>query len=237
MTTVNLNPANTSAASALASSPDVQATSATSAEVATPTAAPAVTVTLSANAQRLQTAVTNLAADEASSSTAQLADQWNGDLASSVDLSAEPEADAEVANLPASDPAHLAQAQAAQAYVKNRVTSGADPSIYDQVPNPFAGLSQTQLAAIANDKSGLYTSYEKTAALYESQDQTNAWVLQFQNDPQDQDAGFYQAAQNQFSLLSPLQQSVYPSDYLAILKKERSRESGATVQADASAIV
>ncbi len=101
----------------------------------------------------------------------------------------------------------------------------------------FAGLSQTQLAAIANDKSGLYTSYEKTAALYESQDQTNAWVLKFQTDPQGQDAGFYQEAQNQFSLLSPLQQSVYPADYLTILKKEQSRESGAAVHADASVFV
>jgi hypothetical protein len=150
-----------------------------------------------------------------------LAAQWNEDLASAVDSTTEASADAEVAALPSSDPAHIAQAQAAQAYVKARVSSGGNPDAYG--PNPFAGLSQTQLAAIANDKSGLYTSYEKTAALYESQDQTNAWVLKFQNDPQGQDAAFYQEAQNQFSLLSPLQQSVYPSDYLTILKKEKSR--------------
>jgi hypothetical protein len=229
MTTVNLNTVTTSASSTLATSSGVtsttaqtQAASTTSVQSATPapTTTPAVTVTLSANAQRLQTAVTNLAADEASSSTAQLADQWNGDLASSVDLSAEPEADAEVANLPTSDPAHLAQAQAAQAYVKNRVTSKDDPSIYNQVQNPFAGLSQTQLAAIANDNTGLYTGYEKTAALYESVDQTNAWVEQTSNAPQEHDKIFYQAAIQQYNLLSPLQQSVYQPGYLKTLSDE-----------------
>jgi hypothetical protein len=204
-------------------------------DAVTSSATSSLQVTLSSNAQRLQTAEANLASDEASTPTGALAAQWNQDLASAVDSTTEASADAEVAALPSSDPAHIAQAQAAQAYVKARVSSGGNPDAYGA--NPFAGLSQTQLAAIANDKSGLYTSYEKTAALYESQDQTNAWVLQFQNDPQGQDGGFYREAQNQFSLLSPLQQSVYPSDYLAILKKEQSRESGATVQADASVVV
>ena len=200
----------TSSASAVASSSSNTTSSSTSSSV---------TVTLSSNAQRLQTAEANLASDEASSSKGVLASQWNQDLANSVGSSTEAAADAEVAALPSSDPAHLAQAQAAQAYVKNRITSGANPSIYNQLPNPFAGLSQTQLAAIANDKSGLYTSYEKSAALYESQDQTNAWVLSQQNDPQGEDQAFFQIAEQQYSLLSPLQQSVYPSDYLTTLEK------------------
>jgi hypothetical protein len=225
MTTVNLNTVTTSAGSTLATSSAATSTTpppppATTTSDKSATPAPAVTVTLSSNAQRLQSAITNLSADEASSSSAQLATQWNGDLANAVQLSTEPAADAEVANLPASDPAHIAQAEAAQAYVKNRGTSKDDPSIYNQVPNPFSGLSQTQLAAVVNDKTGLYTSYEKSAALYESIDQTNAWVEQTSNAPQEHDKIFYQTAIQQYNLLSSLQQSVYQPGYLKTLSNE-----------------
>jgi hypothetical protein len=114
----------------------------------------------------------------------------------------------------------IAQAEAAQAYVKNRGTSKDDPSIYNQVPNPFSGLSQTQLAAVVNDKTGLYTSYEKSAALYESIDQTNSWVVQTSNAPQEHDKVFYQTAIQQYNVLSPLQQSVYQPGYLKTLSDE-----------------
>ncbi|MGC1303232.1 MAG: hypothetical protein WA840_12745 [Caulobacteraceae bacterium] len=186
------------------------------------TSTPAVTVTISSNAQRLQAAEANLAADEAGSSTGALAAEWDQDLAGSVSILNEAAADAQVAALPSSDPAHLAQAQAAQTYVKARVTSGGNPDAYGA--NPFAGMSQSSLAAIINDKSGLYTDYEKSAAMYESQDQTTSWVMSQANDPQMERAAYFQEAQIQYNLLSPLQQSVYAPDYLKTMQEDESAQ-------------
>jgi hypothetical protein len=217
------------------------ASRASGASVATTPAAPgpaaaAVTVTLSSNAQRLQTAEANLATDEASSSTGALAAEWNRDILDSVSSLNEAPADAEVAALPSSDPDHIAQAQAAQSYVKTRVNSaGTVNSGGPYGPNPFAGLSQSALSAIINDKSGLYTNYEKSAALYESTDQTNSWVLQYQNAPQGQNAGFYEEAQKQYHLLSPLQQSIYPEDYIKQLKYFENLQSNAPGKSESAA--
>ncbi|WP_158918641.1 hypothetical protein [Caulobacter sp. S45] len=188
-----------------------------------------MTVTLSANTQRLQTAEANLASDEAGASTGALASQWDQDLANTVDSSSEAAADAEVAALPSSDPDHIAQATSAQAYIKAKMASAGNPV---SVANPFAGLSQSALAAIANDKSGLYTSYEKSAAVDESMDQTTAWVMKYASDTQGQEAGFFQAAQQQYSQLSPLQQSVYPADYMKALKQLENEQSNAVKTPD-----
>jgi hypothetical protein len=191
-------------------------------------AALTITGTIQPNAIRLAAAEANLSQIEASATTTDLASRWNQDLANAVDLSGESAADAEVASLPVNDPDHIAQAKAAQAYLKNRITSGADPAIYGKVSNPFAGYSQTALTAIIDDKSGLFTSYEKTAALYESFDQTNAWVEQYANAPQEEDKGFYLTAAAEYKDLPLLQQSVYPTDYLETLNTNASLEWGGT---------
>lgn len=194
----------------------------------------AVAVSLSTNAQRLQAAVANLAALEGSSTRPQLAAQWNEDLSRSVDSTTQASADRQIDALPVSDSDHLDQAKAAQAYVRNRIYSGADSDVISRVKIPFAGLSQTQLAAIANDKTGLYTDYEKSAALYESTDQTNSWV---QSNSVGKEQGgfvpFYRESQRQFNLLSPLQQSTYPEGYLQELKiaEGRERETAARIAA------
>lgn len=216
VTTVATATSSSVSSSALSAAALAQTTSAATSTSTTAASGSSDSITLSANAQRLLEAESNLSADEESAAPGELASQWNNDLAKSVNLSDVPAADAEVARLPTSDPAHIAQAEAAQAYVKS--VFSATLARLSTVPNPFSGLSQTALSAIANDSTGLYTSYEKSAAMYASVAQTNAWVQQYQGADQENDKGFFEEAQLQYSNLSALQQSVYPSDYVANLK-------------------
>ncbi len=180
---------------------------------------PAVSITLSPNAQRLQTAISNLTALENGGTN--LAGVWTQDYqqASSLGIDQEPQADAEIAALPASDPAHIAQATAAQAFVKANIAAlGSTVS----APNPFAGASTETLAAIISDKSGLYTGYEKSAATYEYQNQQNAFDAQYGpgnpiNDNASGKATFFGKLISTFNASPTLIQASAPPNYVQSL--------------------
>jgi hypothetical protein len=182
------------------------------------------TVTLSSNAQRLLTATNNLTALENSGTN--LAGVWTADYAqaASIGLDQEPAADAEIAGLPLSDPAHIAQATAAQAFVKANIAAAPTANFGKPVsaPNPFAGASTGTLAAIISDKSGLYTGYEKEAASYEYLAQQNAWVNQYgpgnpSNDNAAGKAAYFDKAINVFNGLPSLIKASYPANYVESL--------------------
>jgi hypothetical protein len=202
---------NATTTTSLANNPSGVAQAAASAGSAS-----AVTIiTLSPNAQRLQTATNNLTALENGGTN--LAGVWNKDLeAAAVDGDQVPQADAQIAALPASDPAHITQATAAQAFVKATLGSGVS------APNPFAGASTQTIAAVISDKSGLYTSYEKAAASYEYQNQQNAFFEQYGpgnpiNDNPPGKANFYSKAISQYNALPSLIQANYAGDYVQSL--------------------
>jgi hypothetical protein len=180
------------------------------------------TVTLSSNAQRLLAATNNLTALENGGTN--LAGVWNADYAqaASIGIDQEPAADAEIAKLPQSDPGHIAQATAAQAFVKANIAAAPTANFGKPVgvPNPFAGASTTTLAAIISDKSGLYTGYEKEAAVAEYQDQQNSWVEQYGpgnpgNDNAAGKAAYYGKTISVYNALPSLIKASYPADYLA----------------------
>jgi hypothetical protein len=183
-------------------------------------ASAATIITLSPNAQRLQTATNNLTALENGGTN--LAGVWNKDLeAAGVDGDQEPQADAEIAALPASDPAHIAQATAAQAFVKANIAAAGTASAGQPVsaPNPFAGASTQTLAAVISDKSGLYTAYEKSAASYEYQNQQNAFIDQYGpgnpiNDNPAGKANYYSKVISQYNASPPLLQANYPANFV-----------------------
>jgi hypothetical protein len=186
------------------------------------TSSAADTVTLSPNAQRLLAATANLTALENGGTN--LAGVWNADFtqAASIGIDQVPAADAEIAKLPQSDPGHIAQATAAQAFVKANIAAAGTASGGQPVsaPNPFAGASTQTLTAIIGDKSGLYTGYEKAAAAYEYQAQQNSWVNQFGpgNPSNDNAAGkavYYGKAISVYNASPPLIRASYPADYLA----------------------
>jgi hypothetical protein len=147
---------------------------------------------------------------------------WNKDLeAAGVDGDQEPQADAEIAALPASDPAHIAQATAAQAFVKANIAAAGTASGGQPVsaPNPFAGASTQTLAAVISDKSGLYTAYEKSAASYEYQNQQNAFIDQYGpgnpvNDNPAGKANYYSKVISQYNASPPLLQANYPANFV-----------------------
>lgn len=190
------------------------------------TSSAAVTVTLSSNAQRLQAATNNLTALE--NGGANLAGVWTAYYAkaASIGLDQEPAADAEIAGLPLSDPAHIAQATAAQAFVKANIAAAPTVNFGKPVgvPNPFAGASTTTLAAIISDKAGLYTGYEKEAAVYEYQAQQNSWVEQLgpgnpNNDNAAGKAKYYAKSISVYNDLPSLIKASYPADYLDSVTK------------------
>jgi hypothetical protein len=149
---------------------------------------------------------------------------WNADYAqaASIGLTQEPAADAEIAKLPKSDPDHIAQATAAQAFVKANIAAAPTANFGKpvNVPNPFAGASTQTLTAIISDKSGLYTGYEKEAATYEYQAQQNSWVEQYgpgnpSNDNAAGKAAYYGKAISVYNALPALIKASYPADYVA----------------------
>jgi hypothetical protein len=202
-----------------ANNPSGAATSGVAQAAASAGSASAATIiTLSPNAQRLQTATNNLTALENGGTN--LAGVWNKDLeAAGVGIDQEPQADAEIAALPASDPAHITQATAAQAFVKANISAhGSTVS----APNPFAGASTQTIAAVISDKSGLYTAYEKAAASYEYENQQNAFFAEYgpgnpANDNAPGKANFYSKAINLYNALPPLIQANYAGDYVQSL--------------------
>jgi hypothetical protein len=207
---------NAATTTSLANNPSGAATSGTTQATASAGSGSAVTITLSPNAQRLQTAISNLTALENGGTN--LAGVWTQDYqeAGSIGIDQEPAADAQIEALPASDPAHIAQATAAQAFVKANIAAhGSTVS----VPNPFAGASTQTLTAIISDKSGLYTGYEKSAATYEYQNQQNAWVNEDgpgnpANDNPPGKAAYYSKAISVYNSLPPLIQASYPANYV-----------------------
>jgi hypothetical protein len=185
------------------------------------TSSAAVTITLSSNAQRLVAATNNLTALETGGTN--LAGVWTADYAkaASIGLDQEPAADAEIAALPLSDPAHIAQATAAQAFVKATIASAPTSNFGKPVsaPNPFAGASTGTLAAIISDKAGLYTGYEKEAAVAEYQEQQNAWVNQYgpgnpSNDNAAGKAAYYAKCISVYNNLPSLIKASYPANYV-----------------------
>jgi hypothetical protein len=215
---------NAATATSVANNPNGAATSCVAQAAASVGSDFAVTITLSPNAQRLQTATNNLTALENGGTN--LAGVWNEDYqqAGSLGIDQEPEADAEIAALPASDPAHIAQATAAQAFVKANIAAAGTANAGNpvSVPNPFAGASTQTLAAIISDKSGLYTAYEKSAATYEYQNQQNAWVNQYgpgnpANDNASGKAAYYSQAISVYNALPSLIQASYPANYVQSL--------------------
>jgi hypothetical protein len=205
-----------------ANNPSGAATSGVAKAAASAGPASAVTViTLSPNAQRLQTATNNLTALENGGTN--LAGVWNKDYqqAGNLGIDQEQGADAEIAALPASDPAHITQATAAQAFVKANIAAAGTASGGQPVsaPNPFAGASTQTLAAVISDKSGLYTGYEKAAAVYEYQNQQNAWVDEYGpgnpiNDNAAGKANYYSKVISTYNALPSLIQASYPANYV-----------------------
>jgi hypothetical protein len=199
--TSNVASSNAAASASAASGPD-----------------PAVVITLSSNAQRLQTATNNLTALQTSGTN--LAGVWTKDYAeaASIGIDQEPTADAEIAALPASDPDHITQATAAQAFVKANIAAAGTGNTVT-AKNPFAGASTQALAAVISDKSGLYTGYEKAAAVYEYQAQQNAWVNQDgpgnpANDNASGKAAYYAKCISVYNNLPSLVQASYPAEYV-----------------------
>jgi hypothetical protein len=198
-------------------------------EVVSSTAA--VSVTLSSNAQRLQTAEQNLSSLE--SSKTYLSGTWTSDYAAaaSLDITNEAAADTELSFLPASDQAHIQQATAAQKFVKATINSQGNAV---SAPNPFAGLSTTSLTAIISDKSGLYTSYEKAAAQYEYSDQQNAWQEQYSSSSQQSGdwSTYYSKVISVYNGLPSLIQASYAPNYLQnitdLLNKSKNGAAGST---------
>ena len=207
---------NAATTTSVANSPSGAATSSVAQAATSASSDSAATIiTLSPNAQRLQTATKNLTALENGGTN--LAGVWNKDLeAAGVGIDQEPQADAETAALPVSDPAHIAQATAAQAFVKANIAAlGSTVSL----PNPFAGASTQTLAAVISDKSGLYTAYEKSAASYEYQNQQNAFIDQYGpgnliNDNPASKANYYSKVISQYNASPPLIQANYAANFV-----------------------
>lgn len=161
-----------SALATKATPPDVSAAAPAGTAAGPASSTPAVSISLSPNARRLQAAEANLDTLQAGGS---LKGVWDADVKGSLlGLNTEGPADAQVAAIPTSDKDHLQQAQQAQAYVKAAIVSGG-ASVFQ--PNPFSSFSYKSLAAIVTDKAGSYTDYEKSAAFYAFNDKQNAWVV------------------------------------------------------------
>jgi len=126
-----------------------------------------------------------------------------------------------------------ASAKAATAFVND-----------SSAPNPFAGLSREQLATIANDGSGTFTTNERRAAFMQAYKEEQAWRTKVVEEAQREHAetgklaNFYKAAREHFEHLPLTEQVLYPASYTAELTSKinlNSGNSGAAVsQAGAS---
>lgn len=91
--------------------------------------------------------------------------------------------------------------------------------------NPFAGLSNDQLALITYDDSGIYTTNERRAAWEESYDQEYTWrkeavakaMAEYNSSGKLTD--FFGDVLDHFKMLSPIEQAQYPENYEAKLQK------------------
>lgn len=124
--------------------------------------------------------------------------------------------DSEVPNT--SDPELLARAKQATAFVNDAANRG------HSVRNPFAGLSQEQLANIIYDDSGTFTVNERRAAYYESYNQEEAWREQVCAQAMDEYnrtgklTNFFSMILDHFKELPAIEKAQYPDNYASDLE-------------------
>jgi hypothetical protein len=164
-------------------------------------------VTLSPAAARLLKARQNLAAREAVPANLGAA-VWQRLMGeATVTADRRDAADQQIAALETSDPEHALTAKQARAFATDSAKGG------NTYQNPFAGMDRISLTAIATDETGLYTNDERDAAEREMNKQQQGWVQRLTTGGIGAD--FYAEAKRQFTQLSPLEKSRYPTDYLA----------------------
>ncbi|WP_407310976.1 hypothetical protein [Pseudomonas sp. nanlin1] len=115
----------------------------------------------------------------------------------------------------------LARAKQASDYVK-----AAHNGFKDSVANPFANLSNEQLALITYDDSGAFTLNERQAAAFETAGRESAWrtgLLARGNEEYSRTGGmkdFYQEIIDNYWTLSPIERTQYPADYVSDLQNK-----------------
>jgi hypothetical protein len=118
------------------------------------------------------------------------------------------------------DPELLARAKQASAFLDSISRGGGSAG------NPFAGLSQDQLALIAYDDSGAYTVNERHAAWRESYEQEQVWRRQVaaQALAEYNDSGkltnFFSAVLEHYKELPAIEQAQYPEHYAMDLESK-----------------
>ena len=91
-------------------------------------------------------------------------------------------------------------------------------------PNPFAGLSREQLAAISHDDSGTFTINERRAAFMQAYQEEEAWRTQVLAQAMHEYAttgkqtNFFKSVLAHFNELPLLEQSQYPANYASDLE-------------------
>ena len=119
-----------------------------------------------------------------------------------------------------SDPALLARAKQATAYVNSAARGG------NSEKNPFAGLSREQLANIVYDDSGTYTVNERRAASYEGDRQEEAWRVKVTTQAMAEYnstgtlTNFFKSVLDHFKELPAIEQAQYPKDYASDLESK-----------------
>jgi len=93
-------------------------------------------------------------------------------------------------------------------------------------PNPFAGLSREQLATIANDDSGTFTTNERYAAHRQAYDEEQQWRSQVvaqamaEYHASGKLTNFFEAVLDHFNTLPRTEQALYPADYATDLQQK-----------------
>ncbi|MDP3637843.1 MAG: hypothetical protein Q8R51_10715 [Azonexus sp.] len=119
-----------------------------------------------------------------------------------------------------SDPELLARAKQATAFVNDAARGGS------AIKNPFAGLSQEQLANVIYDESGTYTVNERHAAWRESYDQEEAWRVKVAQQAMDEYnrtgklTNFFSEVLEHYKSLPAIEQAQYPKGYAADLQSK-----------------
>lgn len=132
------------------------------------------------------------------------------------------------------DPPHMAAAahDMPQPGTADSISSANSATAYindNALPNPFAGLSRDQLAAISNDESGTFTLNERRAAFMQAYNEEQAWRAQIvQAAQQELDdkgtlTGFFAAAREHFMALPLTEQVLYPATYATDLASKADR--------------
>lgn len=123
------------------------------------------------------------------------------------------------------DPAALARAKAATAFVNGRFADNVGSE-----PNPFAGLSPEQLATIAYDESGTFTVNERHAAWGEGYRLEENWRIQIvakmaqEYNNTGKLTNFFKDVLEHYEQLPLMEQVQYPKDYARDLKEKIKRD-------------